>query len=118
LPDPWDAQAEAVVEVSVAVDRVTALVDEGVVAGAEQDEVVEGCLSTMGPVLDVVRVDEPLVLTAGKRQPRSRASSARRSAGGIARVDLVFELSYAQPVQISHGRCCQHSQRNEHYRVS
>src|SRR5215208_334825 len=88
--DVGDARAPRIAERHSAarerLHRVETLVDVPVMAPAEQDEVVHLGRATVGPMTDVVSVDEPVVLAPGKRQPRSRRCSARRIGGGIVRV--------------------------------
>jgi hypothetical protein len=84
--DRGDAPARRFVEPEVLVDAVAALVDEPVVAWAEEDEVRQARLAASRPVAYVMGVDESLVSQPGKRQRRSRAASARRMDGGTDRV--------------------------------
>ena len=65
----------------------SALVHQPMVGRTQKDEVVERGLPAVGPVLDVMAV-EPMGGGAqpGKRHPRSRLRSARRTAGGMLRV--------------------------------
>ncbi len=62
----WDLVSPRVAEAQVVVDGVAALVDETVVAAAEQQQVGERGLAAERPVLDVVRVDVDAVVTAGE----------------------------------------------------
>ena len=62
--------------------RNPSLVDQGVVAAAEQDQVVEVGAALLEPVLDVVGVAPGGGSVApGNRQHRSRTASALRWAG-------------------------------------
>jgi hypothetical protein len=45
-------------------DRKAAFVDKAMVVAAKQDQVVERGFSTASPVVNVMRVDEPVPLTA------------------------------------------------------
>jgi hypothetical protein len=67
------------------VHRLPALVDEPVVAFAQEDAVAQGGVASCDPANHVmgvgVRLPDP-----GKRHPRSRASRALRRAGGMVRV--------------------------------
>jgi hypothetical protein len=56
-------------------------VDEAVVAAAEEDEVREAGLAALGPMSDVVAVDEAAVLAAGEAAA-SVADSQRAADGG------------------------------------
>jgi hypothetical protein len=74
-PAPGVSEAKAVA--GQALDRVAALVDEPVVAPAEQKQVAECGLASVSPVTDVMRVDEKLIFAPGEAAtavaPRERS---------------------------------------------
>jgi hypothetical protein len=86
LRDRSKTLAPAVVEAHLLVDRIAALVDETVMAAAEQEDVVEVRFAAERPVAEMVPVRKRRFSQPGKRQPRSRTRNARRSEGGIVRV--------------------------------
>ena len=40
-------------------NAIARLMHQAVVCAAQQDQVIHGCLTTIGPVLNMVRIDEP-----------------------------------------------------------
>ena len=61
-------------------DRVAAFVDQAVVMAAQQDEVVEAGLAAVGPVVDMVGVDEAAGRAAG--EAAARVAALERAAQG------------------------------------
>ena len=72
----------------VTLNRKTTLVHELVMLRTQQHQVVEACLATDRPVLNVMRVDKALVVTAGERTTfvpgREGTFDSRRHGAGFA----------------------------------
>ena len=68
-----DLAAEPVEEPSLAVDRALALVEGAVMPATEKYEVVQPGRAAVGPVVDVVGVEEPALLAAGGSGSPGRA---------------------------------------------
>ena len=83
-PTAWIEEARLLLLVEL--DSIAVLVDKPMVMTAQADQIPERRLATIGPVVDVVTLDEDPIAATGKRHVLSRFNNARFIDAGIERV--------------------------------